>query len=150
VLASSNRTNSAFRRSRADQITLHIGEPAEYGDHQSARARSGIRPWLRERAKLRPGIDDTFDDREQVEGAPSEPINSCHCHDVASRKFFEEFQKLAAISPCTAGLLPVDLLAPTCAKLLKLRVESLAIGADSGVPKPTILWVSFDHILRKL
>jgi hypothetical protein len=150
VLASSHRTNSAFSRARTDQVALYIGKPAKYGNHQSTRAGTSIGPWLCQRPELRSSVDNTFDDREQVEGAAGKPINPGDRDDIPGDEFLEQLLEFASVGPRTAGLLPVDFIAPACAKLLKLRVERLAIGADAGVSEKTILCVSFDHILRKL
>jgi hypothetical protein len=61
---------------------------------------------------------------------------------------FEQLQQLAPVSPRAAGFLPVDLAAPFRAKLLKLRVERLAVGADAGVSEVAVLRVCSGHIFR--
>ena len=47
-------------------------------------------------------------------------------------------------------LLAVNLGATRAAKLLKLGVEGLPVGAHAGVAETAVLWTSFSHILREL
>jgi hypothetical protein len=150
VLTACCGANPSLRRTGSDQIAFHIREPAENGNHQAAGARGGIGPRFSQRPELRPGVDDTFDDREQVEGAPSKSINPGDDDYIPGDEVLEELQEFASVSPRTAGRFAVDLIAPTCAKLFKLGVEGLPKGADAGVSQVTIFCVNFDHILRKL
>jgi hypothetical protein len=39
--------------------------------------------------------------------------------------------------------------APFGAELFKLRVKSLAVGADAGVSEAAVLWVNFGHMFCK-
>src|SRR5262249_44783325 len=59
--------------------------------------------------------------------------------------------KLAPVGPRTRHLLPVDMPAAASggAKLLKLRVKGLPVGADVGIADKAFFGVSFGHILCK-
>jgi hypothetical protein len=61
----------------------------------------------------------------------------------------EHVEKLAAVSPRAGYLLAVNLGASRAAKLLKLRVEGLAVGADASIAETSVLRVSFSYILRE-
>ena len=58
-------------------------------------------------------------------------------------------EKLAPVGSRARHLLAVNLGASRAAKLLKLRVERLAVGADAGIAETAVLRVSFGHILRE-
>jgi hypothetical protein len=47
------------------------------------------------------------------------------------------------------GLLAVDFRAPFGTELFKLRVRSLAVGADASVSEAAVLWVNFGHMFCK-
>ncbi len=61
----------------------------------------------------------------------------------------EHFEKLAPVVVRARHLLAVNLGAARTAKLLKLGVERLPVGADAGIAEAAVLRVSFSHILRE-
>src|ERR1700747_3361978 len=71
-------TAPAFGGAGADKIALHVREASEYNEHQAPGAGIGVGPRLRERAELRLGVHDAFDDAEQIEGAASEAVDPRH------------------------------------------------------------------------
>ncbi len=48
------RPAAALRGAGADKIALHVGQAAEYGQHQAALRRSGVGPSVVERAEAGP------------------------------------------------------------------------------------------------
>ena len=100
---------------------------------------------------MRLGVHDALDDGEQIEGAAREAVNSCHRHHVAGGQLAKHPVKLAPVGPSTCDLLSVDVPAGASgpAKLLKLAVEGLPVGANAGVPDRPFFGVSFGHILCK-
>jgi hypothetical protein len=64
-----------------------------------------------------------------------EAVNPRHCHHVAGDKGLEHAEKPAPVGPRTSHLLAVDISAGASggAKLLKLNVERLPVGADAGI-----------------
>jgi len=135
----------------ADQIALHIGEASKDGEHQAPGASAGVGPRFRQGSKLRLGVHDALDDAEQVEGAAGEAVNPCHRHHVAGGQLAEHPVKLASVGSRARHLLPVDIPAAASglAKLLKLAVEGLPVGADAGIADKAFFGVSFVHILCK-
>jgi hypothetical protein len=93
---------------------------------------------------------DALDDLEQVEGAAGEAVNPRHRDHVAGAETVEHAEKLAPVSARTRHLLAVDVPvgASGGAKLLKLGIERLAVGADAGIAETVILQVCFGHISR--
>jgi phosphoglycolate phosphatase len=63
-------------------------------------------------------------------------------HRIAGGEMLEHVKKLAAVSARDGHLLSVNLGASRAAKLLKLRVEGLAVGADASMPETSVLRVS--------
>ena len=63
----------------------------------------------------------------------------------------EHPEKLAPVGPRARHLLAVDVPAAASggAKLLKLGVEGLPVGADAGIADEAVFGVSFGHILRQ-
>src|SRR5205807_10428721 len=90
---------------------------------------------------------DALDDGEQVEGAAGQPVNPCHRHHVAGGQLAEHPVKLAPVGPRARHLLAIDVPAAASggAKLLKLAVEGLPVGADAGIADKPFFGVSFDH-----
>ena len=68
MLATRLSTTAAFGRAGADQIPFHIRQATKDGDHQPSGAGGRVGPRFRQGAELAAGIDDAFDDGEQVEG----------------------------------------------------------------------------------
>jgi hypothetical protein len=66
-----------------------------------------------------------------------------HRHHFAGSETFQHAQKLTPVGLRAAGLLAVDFRAPFGTELFKLRVKSLAVGADAGVSEAAVLWVTF-------
>ena len=73
---------------------------------------------------------------EEVEGAACETVNPRNRHHVAGGQLAEHPVKLASVGPRAGRFLAVDVPAAASggAKLLKLAVEGLPVGADAGVP----------------
>jgi len=88
---------------------------------------------------IAPGVHDALDDGEQVEGAAREAVDARHRHHVAGGEGVEHFQKLAPVAVRARHLLAVNLGATRPAKLLKLGVERLPVGADAGIAEMAIL-----------
>jgi hypothetical protein len=65
-------------------------------------------------------------------------------------KGVEHLQKLAAVAVRARHLLAVNLGATRAAKLLKLGVERLPVGADSGIAEAAVLRLCSGHNLRQL
>jgi hypothetical protein len=141
----------AFGGAGADQIALHVGEASEDGEHQAPGAGAGVGPRFRQGSKLRLGVRDALDDGEEIEGAASEAVDPCHRHHVAGGELAEHPVTLAPVGSCARHLFPVDVPAGASglAKLLKLAVEGLPVGADAGIAEEPFFGVSFVHILCK-
>jgi len=133
----------------ADKIALHVGQAAEHGQHQSPGAGAGVGPRFRERAELRLGVRDALDDGKEVEGAARQPVDARHRHHVAGGEGLEQFEKLAAVAVRARHLLAVNLRTARAAKLPKLGVERLPVGADAGIAETAVLRFSFGLILCK-
>ena len=120
---------AAFGGAGADKIALHIGQASENRQHQPPGAGAGVGPRFRQGSELRLGVHDALDDAEEVKGAARKPVD-----------------------PRCGHLLFVDVpaVAPRLAKLLKLAVEGLPVGADAGVPDEPFFGVCFDYNLRQL
>jgi hypothetical protein len=89
---------------------------------------------------LRLGVHDLLDDAKQVEGAARGAVNARHRHHVAgSEAPLEQFEKLAPVAVRAGHLLAVNFGAACAAKLLKLRIERLPVGADAGVAETAVL-----------
>ena len=101
---------------------------------------------------MRLGVHDALDDAEQVKGAAREPVNPRYRHHVAGRQLAEHPQKLTPVGPGARHLLSVDVAAAASggAKLLKLAVEGLPVGADPGIADEPFFRMIFGHILCKL
>ena len=71
----------------------------------------------------------------RVKGVARQPVDPCHRHHVAGGQPAEHPVKLAPVGPHARRLLSVDVPAAASggAKLLKLAVEGLPIGADAGI-----------------
>jgi hypothetical protein len=125
--------------------------PPENGNHQAPGACAGVGPRLGQGSKLRLGVHDTLDDGEQVKGAAGETVNPCHRHHVAGEELAEHPVKLAPVGPRSRHLLAEDVPAAASglAKLLKLAVEGLPVGADAGFAEEPFFGVSIVHILCK-
>ena len=106
------------------------------------------------------GVHDLLDDGEQVEGAARQPVNPRHRHHVAGGQLAEHPVKLAPVGPRARHLLAVDVPAAASggAKLVKLAVERLPVGADARVADEpffarvadeAFFGLSFGHILCK-
>jgi len=67
--------------------------------------------------------------------AARQPVDARHRHDVAGGQLAEHPVKLAAVGPRACHLLAVDVPAAASrrAKLFKLRVKGLPVGADAGI-----------------
>jgi hypothetical protein len=73
-----------------------------------------------------------------------------HRHRVAGGESGEHFEKLAPVVVRARHLLPVNLGAARAAKLLKLGVERLPVGADAGIAEAAVLRVRSGHNLREV
>ena len=98
---------------------------------------------------MRLGVHDPLDDGEQGKGAAREAVYPRHDHPISGHEVLEHVEKLAAVGPSAGHLLAVNLGASRAAKLLKLSVEGLPVGADAGIAEMAVLWLSFSHILRE-
>jgi hypothetical protein len=78
-----------------------------------------------------------------------EAVYSRHGHHVTGSEIFHHSYELTPVSLRAAGLLAVNFCAPFDTELFKLRVKSLAVGADVGVSEAAVLWVTFGHIFCK-
>jgi hypothetical protein len=109
-------------------------------------------PRLGQGSELRLGVHDALDDLEQVEGAAGEAVNPRHRHHVAGGKAVEHAEKLAPVGACAGHLLAVDVAAAASggAKLVKLGVQGLPVGAHARVAHEAFFGVSFGHILREV
>ena len=58
------------------------------------------------------GVDDLFDDGEQVEGAAREAVDARHRHHVAGREVLEHLEKLAPVGVRAGHFLAVNLGTP--------------------------------------
>jgi hypothetical protein len=142
----------AFGGARADYIALNIGKAADYRQHQAPGAGAGVGPRFRQGSELRLGVDDALDDAEQIKGAASEAVDPRHRHHVAGGELAEHPVKLAPVGARARHLLAEDVAAGASglAKLPKLAVEGLPLGADAGIAEDPSFGVSFGHILCKL
>ena len=78
-------------------------------------------------------------------GAAGEAVDACHRHHVAGGQLAEHLVKLAPVGAHARHLLAVDVPAAASrgAKLLKLAVNRLPVGADAGIAdEPLFGWVS--------
>ena len=98
---------------------------------------------------MRLGVHDLLDDAEQVEGAAGEAVDARHRHHVAGGEALQHFEKLAPVAVRARHLLTVNIGAARAAKLLKLGVERLPVGADAGIAETAVLRMSFGYILRQ-
>jgi hypothetical protein len=89
------------------------------------------------------------DDVTQVPAA-RQAVDARHGHHVAGRKALEHFEKLAPVAARARYLLAVNLRASRAAKLLKLGVERLPVGANSGIAERAILLVRSGHIFAAI
>jgi hypothetical protein len=82
---------------------------------------------------------------------PSLPPPALRTVRVTSGRPGRHPEKFAPVGPRTCHLLAVDIPAGASggAKLLKLGVERLAVGADAGISKGAVLHVSFGGIFRR-
>jgi hypothetical protein len=64
-------------------------------------------------------------------------------------KGLEDFEELAPVVVRAGHLLAVNLGATRATKLVKLRVERLPVGTDTGIAETAVLRVSFGPILRR-
>ena len=109
--------------------------PAEYRQHQPPGAAGAVGPRFRQGSKLRLGVHDALDDGEQVKGAAGEAVDPCHRHHIAGGQLAEHPVRFGPVGPRVADLLAVDVpaVASGGAKLLKLAIEGLPVGADAGI-----------------
>jgi hypothetical protein len=100
---------------------------------------------------LRLGVHDALDDGKQVKGAARQPVNPRDRHHVAGGQLAEHPAKFAPVGPRAYHLLAVDVPAAASglAKLLKLAVQGLPVGADAGIADEPFFGMSFGHILCK-
>jgi hypothetical protein len=139
----------AFGGAGADKVALNISQAAEYRQHQAPGAGAGVGPRFGQRSKLRLSVHDALDNAEQIEGAAREAVNPRHGHHVARGQLAEHPVQFAPVGPRAGRLLPIDIPAAASggAKLLKLAVERLPVGADAGIADKAFFGVSFDHNL---
>ena len=71
-------------------------------------------------------------------------------HHVARREALEQFEKLAPVAARARYLLAVNLGASRAAKLLKVGVERLPVGANSGIAERAILRGRSGHIFAAI
>ena len=133
----------------ADKIALHVDQAAEHGQHQSPGAGAGVGPRFRERAELRLGVRDALDDGKEVEGAARQPVDARHRHHVAGGEGGEHFEEFAPVVVRPRHLLAVNLRTARAAKLPKLGVERLPVGADAGIADQAVFGVTSGPILCK-
>jgi hypothetical protein len=90
-------------------------------------------------------------DGEQIKGAAGEAVDPRHRHHVAGGQLAKHPVKLAPVGTRARHLLAVDVPARTSgfAKLVKLAVEGLPVGADAGIADEAFFGVSFGHTLCK-
>ena len=139
----------AFGGAGADQVSLHVRQTAQHGQHEPAGAGAGIGPRLRQGPEPRPGIRDLLDDGEQVEGRARQAVDARHRHHVAGGELLEHLLQLLPVGPRPGRLLPMNPHAPGRLQLLKLGIKGLAIGADAGVADRPERGGCFGHILCK-
>jgi hypothetical protein len=72
---------------------------------------------------------------KRSKGAARQPVDPCHRHHVAGSQLAQHPVKLAPVGPCARHLFAVDVPAPASggAKLVKLAVEGLPVGGDTGI-----------------
>jgi len=147
VLSLGLGAGSALCCAGADQVTFHVGEASEYGQHQAPGAGAGVSPRLSQRSELRLGVHDPLDDAEQVEGAAGQAVNPSHRHHVAGDKPVEHAKKFGSVGPRARYVLAVDVPAAAsgCAQLFKLVVEGLPVGADAGIADKALFAASSGH-----
>jgi hypothetical protein len=86
---------------------------------------------------------------KKVEGAAREAVDARHGHHVAGGEGVWQFEKLAAVAARARHLLAVNLRTACAAKLLKLGVERLPVGANASIAETAILRMNSGHILRE-
>ena len=64
MVAAQFGAGAAFAGACADQIALHVRQPARHGNHEPPHAGRCVRPRFREAEKLPARVDDLFDDGE--------------------------------------------------------------------------------------
>jgi hypothetical protein len=67
----------------ADQVALHVRQPAENGNQQAPGAGGSVGPWLSQWPELRLGVHDQLADGEEVKGGSSQPVGSRARHLLA-------------------------------------------------------------------
>ena len=149
MLASFLDTTPPLRCPGADQIALYVGQSAKYGDHQSPDAGDGGGPRLGQGSELSTRVHDLHDDSEQVEGGAGQAVDPHDRHHVAGGQTFQKPEQLPPICLRAAGFLAIDSDTPARLQLLKLSVERLPIGADTGIPKVAGWKRGFGHILGR-
>ena len=70
----------------ADKVALHVGQAAEDGNHQAARACGGVGPRLGQRTELRARVHDALDDGEHVKSLAGEAVYPRYSHHVAEQR----------------------------------------------------------------
>jgi hypothetical protein len=95
-------------------------------------------------------VHDLFDDGKQVERRAGKAVDPRRGHDIAGAKGGQHPQKFASVGSCARHLLAENLRAPGGLQLLKLGVERLAVGADSGIADQARGECCFGHNLRAL
>ena len=149
MLPARRRPASAFGRAGTDQVTFHVRQTTQHGQHEAAGAGAGIGPRLGQLLKTRAGIRNLFDDGEQVEGGARQAVDPRHHHHITAGELAEQLLQLPPVSSRARHLLPVDVPASGRAELVKLGVERLALGANTGIAKKAGRWLTFGHIFRK-
>jgi hypothetical protein len=136
-------------RPGANQVSLNIGQAAEYRQHQPPGACAGVGPRLGRGSKLRLGVHDALDDAKQVEGAARQPVDPRHRHHVAGGQLAEHPVKLAPVGSRASHLLAVNVPAAASglAKLLTLAVERLPVGGYAGIADEPFLGINSGHNL---
>ena len=83
-----------------------------------------------------PGIDDPLDDAEEVKCAAGQPVDARHCQHIPKASLVEHPEKLAPVGTRGRHFLALDVsvAASSSARLLRLHVERLALGADAAQP----------------
>jgi hypothetical protein len=152
VLSSGFGTAPAFGGTGADKIALHIRQPAENGDHQAPGAGAGAAHGSasdRNRTSAST-MRFTMPNRSKVLRT-SQSMRVTITTSPGLRWPSKHTEKLAPVGACARHLLAVDvpITAPGGAQLIKLRVEGLPVGADTGVADKAFFGISSGHILRQ-
>jgi hypothetical protein len=102
--ATSDRSTPPLARPAFNQITFEFGKAAQDRQHEAAVRRRRVRPCVAQGSKASANVIELIEDRQELKGAPGEPIKARDQKRIAGRGRGQRLRQGAPVGTCATNL----------------------------------------------